>query len=255
MDDLPTDIPYSGLTPRLHARVSRTILDAIQNYAAQSALSYPMVQSGEKKLRDQVRDQYGVDVGVAHVPGVLENNAVWVHPKSVPSLMEFAKGHGANEVFLDKLRQASGKGGIILTGKHAKRRGIVEHEFGHAIAGAKGNAIERLVHRPWVEQYSQYYHTFPSIFSAIIAGARGGPLAGLAAGSLVGLGTNLPRLYAEHAANRYARELLPEDLKEEVSYFPSYSTYLANSAVPAGVLGTSVGLSRAAWDMFGRPKK
>ena len=200
-------------------------------------------------IRQKAKDLYGVDLGSVHMPDVIQDNAVFIHPdasrrfkKNVLSRVSVAPD------MKDKIREAASRHGMIVTGKHMKRHGVLEHEYGHAVASGNGNILERMASKPWVMNNRLYYHTIPSFATAAAIGKGGGKygwLKGLGAGAAMGALTDSPRLYAEHSANRYAKTLLPDEMKDEVSYTKPMIRNVLQSTLPYAGIGTVAGLSSA----------
>jgi len=158
---------------RFSMMVAAPLVRSLDEAAVAEAKKQPMVLNDEA-VRERVNKEYGVDVGTAHVPELLEENAVFLHPsESRPYLRKVLRRKYVPEALKEELRTAGGRHGLILTGKNMKRRGALEHEYGHAIAAEKGGVLERLVAKPWVMQQRGLYHKAPSIFAALAAGKRG----------------------------------------------------------------------------------
>jgi hypothetical protein len=226
---------------RLAAQLSAPVSTTVHDLALEKLKEYPRVLNTDT-VRDKAKNEFGTDIGVAHVPELFSDNAVYLHPDSAgPYLRKVLRRKYVPEELKEKLRSASGRHGLILTGKDMKRRGVLEHEYGHGIAASKGGPLEKLVSKPWVMQGRGIYHKMPSIMAALLGG-KYGVRKGMLSGAAAGLITDSPRLYAEHAANRYARELLPEDVEQSISYTKPMISNVVTSTLPFASLGAFSGL-------------
>ena len=226
---------------RMAIALAEPATQAVHALAMEKLKEFPRVMRTEN-ISEKAKQQHGVDIGAAHVPELFEENAVFIHPDTArPYLRKALRRKYVPEELKQKLRDAAGRHGIVLTGKHMKRRGILEHEFGHGIAAAKGGPIEKTVSQPWVMQHRGLYHKLPSLAAGLVGG-RYGIGKGLLAGAATGLATDAPRLYAEHAANKYARGLLPDEAQEQVSYTKPMLSNVATSVLPFAALGAFSGL-------------
>lgn len=215
-----------------------------------------------QSLLDIVRNKHGIDVGYIHDPYIVGTNAGY----ATPDMMERSIGdieEGLNKPTshdpsstayihpserralirrVDDLKKSMRRSGIIITGKHFKKPGTIEHELGHAIAANKGNVVERALIKYDVPGWSTFYHTIPSYIAALVGGSKS-PLTGMLAGGLTGLATDIPALYTEYSANKYGDELLDKDAPQHSKY-KSYGTYLSNAILPFLITGGIYGLSK-----------
>ena len=240
--------------------------------AAVSGLSHLLTEEGRgmghtspqrvQALLDQVRAEHDLDVGYEHAPEIVGSNAGYMRPgvpeKIVGDLRKAlddpkSKVPGSKTYIhpterrqysrmIAKLEGASRPGGLVLTGTHFKKPGTVEHELGHAIAGSRGNILERAATNTEADPF--YYHTLPSYLAAFLGARKGSPLMGAVAGGLTGLATSAPTLYAEYAANRYGDQLLDPAEKDKHGKWKGYGTYLAGAGIPAALTGALYGLFR-----------
>jgi len=219
------------------------------------------------KLLEIVRKRYGVDVGYMHDPYIAGENAGFATPEMMnkniaginTALNDPAtRDHSAPEYVhpskrramishVDELKKKMRNNGIIITGKHFKKPGTVEHELGHAIAANKGNFIEQATAKYNIPSYSTAYHTLPSYVAAFAGGGKS-PLKGALAGGLAGLLTDVPTLYSEYSANKYGDKLMkpgsPQHAKTK-----AYGSYLSSSVLPFAVTGGLYGLAKRKWKL------
>ena len=204
-----------------------------------------------------VKKKHGLDVGYMHDPYLTGLNAGYSPRKSLldrakqtEKVIEgpFKEGippatRRALKRRIEKIRERMGRHGLVMTGTHFKKPGTVEHELGHAIAAHRGSFLERLGHGE-LPKYSLLYHTLPSYGAALAAGLKKGPLAGLAAGGLVGALTELPTLKAEWAANKYAEPIIKEVHPGRPLHgkWKAYGTYVLPSTLPYAISGLLMGL-------------
>ena len=214
------------------------------------------------KLLETVRKRYGIDVGYVHDPYIVGENAGFATPEmmnsniagidkvlndpatrnqSAPEYVHPSKRR-AMISHVDELKKKMRNNGIIITGKHFKKPGTVEHELGHAIAANKGNFIEQATAKYNVPSYSTAYHTLPSYMAALAGGSKSS-LKGILAGGLTGLLTDVPTIYSEYSANKYGDKLIkpgsPQHAKAK-----AYGSYLSNAILPFAVTGGLYGLAK-----------
>jgi len=209
-----------------------------------------------------VKKKHGLDVGYRHDPVAISSNAgymtsdMWSRsaegiekrindPRSHdPQSAEYV--HPSTRRMLikkvDDIGKSMRRGGLVMTGKHFKKPGTVEHELGHAIAGSRGNAVERATIQHDIPKYSPLYHTLPTYLAAFKGGGKG-PMVGALAGGLTGLLTDIPTLYAEYSANKYGDKLMSKDQPQQ-GRNKSYGSYLASSVLPGAITGGLYGLAK-----------
>jgi len=230
-----------GPPKKLSKAIATPILESLQTSSLDEIKERPMVRNVDS-IRDKVKELHGIDIGTAHVPSALSNNAMFVHPtESKPYIRKVLRRKYIPEELKEKLREARGRHGTVLTGKHMKRRGVLEHEYGHGIASAKGNLLERISSHPAIMQYRGAYHKLPAMIAGILAGKKG-MTRGALAGAGVGLLTDAPRLYAEHSANQYAKDLMTDEQKQDVSYVRPMIGNMLSATAPYALIGAMSGL-------------
>ena len=204
-----------------------------------------------QELLDRVRSEYDVDVGTMHSPYLVGTGAAYLHPAGIERVAQKFEGADlhprAREAIqrrLDQIIDRKGQHGIILTGRHFKKPGTMEHELGHAIAMHRGNPVERFIGDHGLGSGTPSFPTrvLPHIV-AIATGILKGPLAGASAGAASGILAQSPRLYSEYSADKYGDRLLDRSAPYQRSFLPRL-TYLTNAALPAMISGGLSGILR-----------
>lgn len=207
---------------------------------------------------DQTAKDYGVRIGYSKAPTVMTGNAGYLDTGYVADrfggkkklMTELEAGSKDKKTDPDTRAMArelfrgvgaSKKHGVIMTGSGFAKPGIIEHELGHAIAKHKGTGLERFVHNPMVEGLRPFYGSVPAFALGSYLTSKGRP----GAGALASLGwaglTMAPTLYREHAANRYAREMMDEKTNKKMRYWPFIGTYATSGIVPSVAGGMLAG--------------
>lgn len=200
----------------------------------------PSVKGNNPKSVRQAKKDYGVDVGYIGNSPMIQDNAFYVPKEDVRAAM---KEVNATSAELTRALRAARKHGLVVTGEGFNKPGIIEHELGHAVATHKGGPLERLSHTA-LAPVSAGLGVQLGMAHGINTGikTRSALRGALAALSLSGP-TALPLLYREHAANRYAREIMNDDMNKRVSYTPTLGSYAFGTAGAPAVFGGAVGLA------------
>ena len=206
----------------------------------------------EKAIMRQVKNDYGIEPGYLYEPRLSRTNAMFVKPEDVES---FAQSSILDPKIKEKLRSRVGPEGLVLVGKGWKKPGVLEHEFGHAIASYKGNVLEKAVHRQGVEDYAPYYRNLPSFVLGGVAGRMRGPLAGGAVGALAGLVLGSPIIYRELLADHYGKKLMREEDIAKNKTWPFIGSYVTPAVVPPAVGGAVVGGASKLLELLRRARK
>jgi hypothetical protein len=236
-------IKLSGIDPLIIASplsdiATRKSLGLLRSQGLEHLKGLPTSRR-EKSIMRQAKEDYGVESGYAYVPKLSRGNSMFISSDNIKEYMR--RNADLDPKIMKALTKNVGKHGLVVAGKGWKKPGVVEHEFGHAIAQEGGSPLEKLVHKPWVDDYERYYHTIPS---HIVGGATGrfkGGAAGMLAGALAGLAFGSPRIYREMIADKYGKKLMTEKDKARTSSWPFLGSYIAQAAVPATVTGGVVG--------------
>ena len=216
------------------------LLDAVNDWARSSIETQPGVRRFNE-LNARAKQLYGVDINAVSARNY--DNAAWMPRQAVkPFVKHFAKAYGVNPELA--ARRAT-KHGLIMLGRENKKRGVLAHEMGHAIAAASGTPVEKLTHNKNVDKYKTLYHTIPSALVAYFGGRGGRTGRGMLAGTVAGLITGAPTILGEIAANKYGRSLLSERDNAAVTYTPSLATYVAGHTLPYTLTGLLAGLRTA----------
>lgn len=213
--------------------------DPITQSFIESAQQMPMVRS-TRKLEEETA-QRGVRVGTAHVPGILERNAYFLSRENAEKFIKLLEERKLPYSEIKRIKNSIKDDGLILTGKYFKRRGIVEHEAGHAIARKKGQWWERWTQHPWTNWVS-VLSGGPGAALGFGLGYRRGILPGLIGGAVPGLIGNIPLLVREMAANKYAKQLMDPDLAEKMPFGKQVGGYALGRMVPTVAAGLSAAI-------------
>ena len=200
-------------------------------------------------LLQQVKEEKKVDVGYTHLPDFMEGNAGYItkeewnkfrtHIKELPDGWLTPKEMRMIQTAINKVDENMRPHGVILTGRHFKKPGTIEHELGHAIATHKGSFLERMSHKPIPRGIGEGLNALTPLVGLGV-GVTKGPIVGALAGTAAGLLTNAPTIYGEYAANRYGDQLLrPGEAQHGKNL--AFGTYLVGSAMPAAVTGGITG--------------
>lgn len=227
------------------------------NKAREVSKHFPHSDTAE--LRKRVKTQHGLDIGFLHSPKYLKNDAAYLSQESVLTEVGGTREDIARQVeqglltprkakgvlsLLDRAEGSVGKHGLVVSGTYYKKPHILAHEVGHAIAGIKGTPLEKFTDSRTAAAIGMLAAPVGALTGLAIGGSRYGKgLRGLAravgGGAAVGGLLGAPVIYGEHAANRYAMDVLPERLKERTSFAPTIGSYYAGALAP-GVIAPLV---------------
>jgi len=233
LDPLVVATPLAAVTSDL---VTGKAMDFLREKGMEHLKTLP---TSRRDIRGEVQEKYDIDPGYAYVPRLSRGNAMFINRGDIKDYLR--RNADLDPKIKKKLVKGTGKHGLVVAGKGWKKPGIVEHEFGHAIAQHKGTPLEKLVHKPWVEDYGRYYHTIPSHLIGGTAGRLRGAGAGVLAGGLAGLLLGMPSIYREMVADKYGEELASEADRKKIKNWPFLGSYIAQAALPAAATGGVVG--------------
>jgi hypothetical protein len=187
----------------------------------------PTVRGVPSAFKGAKKD-YGMNIGYVHDPKEGEN-AFYITKEDLKDALQ----NSDNDPFFDakpitKMLHSAKQHGLVITGKGYKKPGVIEHEIGHAIAKHKGTPWERFTHS-WAADPLMDLGWGLGIMGGQLAGTRypglkGRALGALVGGGIAGLGT-LPSVSREMSADRYAKDLMSEDMAKRVKTWPFIGGY------------------------------
>lgn len=218
---------------------------------------FPHSDIGE--LRERVKEQQGLDIGFLHEPKYWKDTASYTSREAALSSVFWGREDIKDRIeqglvtprqakgtldLLERAESAVGKHGLVISGTYTKKPHILAHEVGHAIAGQRGTPLEKFTSSPAAGTLGTFAGPAGVLAGLAIGGSRYGKgLKGLiraaGGGAAVGGLLSAPAIYGEHAANRYAMDVLPERLKERTSFAPTIGSYYAGALAP-GVIAPLV---------------